>query len=368
MHRSDYFRRFLIIGLSGPIVALNVWILSQAFRYFEHLITVVIIAAILAFLLSYPVRFFERARLNRLQAVGLVLLVSLILLAILGLTLVPILIEQTTQLLQNIPAWLEASRQNLEWLDRLTKDRQLPYNFSNLSNQINTRIENWVELLLSEVPGFAIGTVSRLFDFFLIVVLAFYMLLYGDRLWQGLINLLPTPIGGALSESLQFNFQKFFIGQLLLGLFMVATLTPIFLFLKVGFGLLFALLIGMSELIPFIGATLGIGLVTFLVVLQNFGLAVQVAIAALIMQQIKDNLITPRLMGTFIGLNPIWILVALLAGAQIAGLLGVLLSIPIAGTIKGTIEALRAQHQPQIITTESVSTDQSEYSSQNKEI
>ncbi|WP_309736122.1 AI-2E family transporter, partial [Chamaesiphon sp. OTE_75_metabat_556] len=71
---------------------------------------------------------------------------------------------------------------------------------------------------------------------------------------------------------------------------------------------------------------------------KNFPLSVSVLIASLIVQQIKDNLLAPRLMGEFIGLNPIAILICLLTGGQIAGLLGVIVSVPIAGTIKGTIE------------------------------
>lgn len=359
MRRLDYFRRLLVIGLSGPIIAINVWLLSQIFRYFEHLVTIVTIAALLAFLLDYGVRAFERGQFSRLQAVGLVLLVSLTWLVILGVTLVPLVVEQTTQLLQGIPDWLESSRHNLEWLENFDRKHRLPVDLTRFSAQINTRIETQIETLLAQAPGFAIVTLSRILDTILIVVLAFYMLLYGDRLWQGLMHLLPSPIGIAFTEALRTNFQKFFISQFLLGLFMVVTLTPIFLFLRVGFGLLFALLIGIAELIPFVGATLGIGLVTLLVTLQSFWLAVRVVIAAVIMQQIKDNLIAPRLMGNFIGLNPIWIFIALLAGAQIAGFLGVILAVPIAGTIKGTIEALRTLNQPQTILAKVVSTNRS---------
>jgi predicted PurR-regulated permease PerM len=185
------------------------------------------------------------------------------------------------------------------------------------------------------------------------------MLLYGESLWQGLVNLLPTRIGLPLSESLRLNFQNFFISQFLLGFFMLATLTPIFLLLKVPFALLFALLIGVAELIPFIGATLGIGLVILLVMLTSFWLAIQVAIAAIVMQQIKDNLIAPRLMGRFTGLNPIWIFIALLMGGQIAGLLGVIVAVPIAGTIKGTIDTIRLQRRSQMVVVKTVSREPS---------
>lgn len=338
MRRSASFQRLVIYGLSGPVIALNIWLLSFAFHYFEHLITILTVAAILAFLLNYPVRFFERARITRFQAVIIVLLASLTLLVFVGLILVPIVTDQTIQLLNGIPSWLESSQDNLQRFDNWARARRLPLDLRGLSGRVTANIESQVQALAGQAFGFALGTVTGLIDTVLVIVLAFYMLLYGARVWSGLINLLPPHIGIPLSESLRLNFQNFFLSQLLLGLFMVVSLTPIFLVLKVPFALLFALLIGIGELIPFIGATLGIGLVTILVLFQNWWLAIQVALAAIFMQQIKDNVLAPRVMGNFTGLNPIWIFIALLMGAQIAGLLGVIVSVPIAGTIKGTFE------------------------------
>lgn len=360
MRWSGNFQHFLIVGLSGPIIALNIWILSLAFRYFEHLITVLTIAGILAFLLNYPVRILERLRLTRGQAVIIVLFVALTLLVVLGLTLVPIVIDQTVGLFKNIPDWLQASNENLNRLDAWFKERRLPIDLKGFTSRINIRIENQVQALATQALGFAWGTVSGLLDVVFVVVLAFYMLLYGDRMWQGLINLLPPHVGVPLSQSLRLNFQNFFISQLLLGLFMVATLIPIFLILKVPFSLLFALLIGVAELIPFIGATLGIGLVTILVMLKDFGLAIWVASATIFMQQIKDNVLAPKLMGEFTGLNPIWIFIAILTGAQIGGLLGVLVSVPIAGTIKDTIDTIRRLRQALFLSTQAVKRDHSE--------
>ncbi|MBV9386130.1 MAG: AI-2E family transporter, partial [Chroococcidiopsidaceae cyanobacterium CP_BM_ER_R8_30] len=243
--------------------------------------------------------------------------------------------------------WLEAGQKNLLRFDLWAKAHHLPLALTGLSNQINTRIGGSVQSLADQAVGFALGTLNGLLDLVLVVVLAFYMLLYGASVWQGLINLLPPHIGISLNTSLQLSFQNFFISQLMLGLFMVVTLTPIFIFLKVGFALLFSLLIGLGELIPFVGATLGISLVTLLVLIQSWRLALLVAISAIIMQQIKDNLIAPRLMGNFIGLNPIWIFISLLLGAEIAGFLGVIVAVPIAGTIKGTIETVRSFKQDQ---------------------
>ncbi|WP_036531565.1 AI-2E family transporter [Neosynechococcus sphagnicola] len=341
MRRSANLQRLLLLGLTCPVIGLNVWILSQVYRYFEGLFSLLAVAAILSFLLNYPVRWLERTKFSRTQAVSVVLLVALTLLVVLGVTLVPTVIEQSVQLFRKIPDWLTEAQQNIQHLDFWARQRRLPINLQDLANQVNRRIEDQVQALVSQVLGLALGTVSGLVNFLLVIVLAFYMLLYGDRLWQGVIKLLPRRFGTSLSASLQLNFHNFLISQLLLGLFMFVALTPIFWLMGVSFALLFALIIGVANLIPLIGAALGIGLVILLVMFQNLWLSLQVAIAAVVVQQIKDNLLGPRLMGDIIGLNPIWIFVALLAGGQIAGLLGVFVAVPIAGTIKLTFDELR---------------------------
>lgn len=341
MRRLASFQRWLIIGFGAPVVALNAWVLSQAFSYFDHLFTVLTVAAILAFLLNYPVKFLERVGITRTQGVIVVLLVSITVLVVLAFTIVPLIFAQLQELLQGIPAWLEMSQDNLAWLDKWARARRLPLDLTGFSSRITARVENQIQVLAEGVFGFALGTLSGLIDTVFVTVLAFYMLLYGEVVWRDLIDLLPSPYGSAFNNSLQLNFHNFFITQLILGLFMFLALTPIFLALRLPFALLFALLIGSAELIPFIGATLGIGLVTTLVLFQNWWLAVQVALFAIILQQFKDNILAPRLMGNFTGLNPIWIFVALLMGAEIAGFLGALVAVPIAGTIKGTIDAIR---------------------------
>ncbi len=355
MRRPAKLQRLLILGLSGPVVALNVWLLTQVFRYFEHLITLLAIAAILAFLLNYSVRFFERAPMTRAQAVTIVLLITFTLLIITGVTLVPLLIQQTTQLLERIPASLEASRANLQSLDNWAKVHNLPLDLQGITGRINAQIESQLQGLATQALGFALGTVSGLIDGILVLVLAFYMLLYGDRLWQGLIQLLPPHIGIPFSASLRLNFQNFFISQLLLAIFMTVVLIPIFVALKVPFALLFALLIGVAELIPFIGATLGIGLVTLLLMLQDVGLGFWTGTAASAIQQIRDNVLAPRMMGSFTGLNPIVIFIALLVGLQIAGFLGVIVAVPIAGTIKSTLDAMHSINQVPVVSTEVIS-------------
>jgi predicted PurR-regulated permease PerM len=353
MWRSINANKLLVWLLLSVSAAANIWLFSQAFRYFEHLITILVVSAIVAFLLNYPVRFLDRAGISRSQAVVVVLIISLALIVILGVTVVPSVIEQVAGLSEQVPKWIQGSNENINNLEQLALKRGLRLDFNVLRTQINSNLQKQIEGFASQVVTLAVGTASGLLDFFLIIVLSIYMLIDGDKMWDGLIKMLPISWGHSLGESLRLNFQRFFISQFLLGGFMALALTIIFFFLDVPFGLSFALFIGLSQLIPFVGATLGIGLVTLLVLLKSLPLALWVGGVSFVLQQIKDNFLAPKLMGDFIGLNPVMILLAVLIGLQTAGFLGVLVAVPIAGTIKSTIDMIRQSQKSDALATES---------------
>jgi predicted PurR-regulated permease PerM len=86
----------------------------------------------------------------------------------------------------------------------------------------------------------------------------------------------------------------------------------------------------------------GIVTITLLVALQNIGLALQVLAGSVIVQQIVENLIAPRVLGSVTGLNPFWVFIALLTGARVGGLLGVIVAVPSAVVVKEILLALRS--------------------------
>jgi predicted PurR-regulated permease PerM len=94
------------------------------------------------------------------------------------------------------------------------------------------------------------------------------------------------------------------------------------------------------EILPFIGATLGIAVVVVVVAFIDGWLALQVLGVAIGIQQFKDNLLAPRVMGELTGLSPVIIFVSLLIGARVGGLLGVILAIPLTNVIKTITEII----------------------------
>ena len=333
--------RFLAIALLAPLLVLNAWAISSIFDYFHSLIVIVVAASLLAFLLNYPVHWMERQGATREPVAVLVFLLALSILLALGVTLVPLVITQAQQLVIRLPELIDSGRYQLMLLNDWAEKQGYPVNLDALVVQINDRLKGQLQGIAVQVLNLAVVTVTSLLDFVLTMVLTFYLLQHGDELWLSLIQWLPDRIRQPFSQTLRLSFQNYFIGQLIFGICMGSALTAIFVWLKVPFGLLFGITIGIMALVPY-GGTAGIALTTLLVALQNFWLGFRVLIAAVIVQQILDNLIFPRILGSFTGLNPVWILISVLTGARIGGLLGVIIAVPSAVVIKAALTAVRS--------------------------
>lgn len=106
-----------------PILILNAWLVIKTLQYFQPLVAIVILAALLAFILNYPVQFLQQHGNRHSVAVVVVFLLTLLILMGLGITLVPRLIEELSQIVVTIPDGIEASNQRLEnlqaWAEHL---------------------------------------------------------------------------------------------------------------------------------------------------------------------------------------------------------------------------------------------------------
>jgi len=334
--------RLLAIALVAPLLVLNAWAISSIFAYFHSLIVILVAASLLAFLLNYPVSWMERQGAKREQVSILVFLLALSILLGLGVTLVPIALNQAQQLVVRLPEWIDSGRHQLMVLNEWAENQGLPINLDAIAVQINDRLKGQLQAIAGQALNLAVVTVTSLLDFVLTMVLTFYLLQHGEQLWISVVQWLPTSIRQPFSQTLRLGFQNFFIAQLIYATCMASALIPTFLWLKVPFGLLFGLTIGIMALVPF-GGTVGIVLTTLLVSLQDVWLGLRVLLAAEIVQQVFENLVAPRILGSFTGLNPFWVLISILAGAQVGGLLGVVVAVPMAAVIKAALEAVRSR-------------------------
>jgi len=335
-------QEFLITWL---LILVTGWLTFKLLSFAGGLISILLTAALIAFLLNYPVRALITI-MSRPVAGALVYLGATLIASIILITVFPPVFNQGRQLIANLPELIAAGQEQLKNFQAWSIDKNLPFDVNFLASQLLAKIQAKSERIASTSFSLVVDTFNFLLEFILVLVISFYLLLDGERIWQNLTAILNPRIQKALTQSIARNLQRFVTGQLLLGLFMATTLALAFRLLDVPYFLLFAIFIGVMEIIPFIGATLGIATVVLIVAFIDGWLSLQVLGIAVGVQQLKDNLISPRIMGNLTGLSPVIILSSLLLGAQLAGLLGVILAIPLTGVAKSLTEIIADPNLP----------------------
>jgi predicted PurR-regulated permease PerM len=323
------------------------WAIVQVLAYFEHVIVIFSIAMILAFLLNYPVQWVQRF-MPRGWAVGLVFLVALALFVGLAATLGISILSQGQQLLDKAPEFLNYMISWLGGLESWLRQRNFQLNLSAVEEQIKEQA--WAGIGMSFTLFQQLLT--SVFDMIIIAVVAFFMLLDGARLWRLFLQLFPKPLRGKLTTAVQRNFLGFFWGRLLLCLFYGASTFVVFLVLGVPYALVLAAIAAVFDLIPGIGATLGVSLVCLIILPQGIWLSVKVLVSCILLQQVEENLLMPRIMQGSVNINPVVMFFALLVGAKVAGLFGIFLSIPITGTLINLLEIDEMKGEPIPVTSE----------------
>ncbi|MBD2777318.1 AI-2E family transporter [Iningainema tapete] len=329
--------RLLILTLLFPLFFLNGWLVFRFFQYFQPIVTVFVLATLLAFILNYPVSILQQRGVKRNYAVALVFIATVVIFVAIGITLIPIVLQQFNEMAKLLPQRIDSSQQKLQILNDWVASQGLKVNLSQIFTQITNRLPDELEHLADKLFSIVIETIDSISESLITIVLTFYLLLDGERLWQGLFKKLSGNFSQKLQQSLQQNFQNYLIGQLALALLMGVSLTLLFFAFQVPFALLLGLGVGILSLVPF-GDVVSLVVVTLIIASHNFWLAVKVLAVAVVIDQLIDQAIAPRLLGSFTGLRPIWVIISLLIGTYIGGLLGLLIAVPVAGVIKDALD------------------------------
>jgi len=259
--------------------------------------------------------------------ISVFLLLFLFLAAIFSL-LIPPLVEQIQKFSFNLPYYTEAlSRANDHGF--LTSFAQAVV--KNL-NQVSSQLSNIGEVLFSKTVGVVSGVVAVV----TVIVLTFYLLLEEEGLRKLYRGLVPDDWQEALSETTRKIGGKlgaWVRGQIVLMLAVGLSTTIGLLIIGSPYALSLGIWSGLTEVVPILGPWIGavpgviVGLATS--PLQGF-LALLVYV---IVQQLENNILVPRIMAKAVGLNPVIVILAIIVGGKLYGILGILLGVPLAAVI-----------------------------------
>ncbi|MBU6234674.1 MAG: AI-2E family transporter [Alphaproteobacteria bacterium] len=307
---------------------------------FQGILTPFVLGMVIAYLLNPLVKKLQQYGWPRWAAV-LTLLTSFLLVMGLGIgLLVPVLMREAAQLAQDIPAWLNASQQ---WATAtaaklgISNPTDTAAVVQNIQDQAGNILKASRNILTGVVAGGA--AILSFFSFlFLMPIVAFYMMLDWPKLVARFNDLLPrgkAPTVNTLMGQADQTLAGFIRGQLtvcmLLGLFYGIGLSLI----GLKFGFVIGLLAGILSIMPYVGSGFGL-LAAVGVAWFTTGDPVMVLSALLVFaigQFIEGNFLTPKLVGENIGLHPLWVIFALMAGGSLLGFTGLLIAVPVAAVI-----------------------------------
>lgn len=331
-------------GLVLPLFTLNLFVIRQLLVPLAPFPGLFLTAALIAFLLDIPSRWLMARGLQRWLAIVVVTLLTLGGLAFAGVALIPLLIDQLGQLINALPGLLVEAEAWVNSLQGWAAGRGLPSDFGDLSTDLLTRVSSVASQLSQRLLGILGATLGTTINTLIVLVLAVFFLLGGESITAGLVRWLPDDWRELVTSTLVRTFRGYFAGQVLLAVILALGQILVFTLLQIPYGVLFAVLIGFTTLIPYASA-LTIVAVSALLAFQDPSTGLEILVAAILVGQIVDQVIQPRLMGSIVGLQPAWLLIALPLGAKagdlygIGELLGLLLAVPSASCLKTLVDA-----------------------------
>lgn len=330
--------RWAVAGLVLPVLFLNLWLLQIPLQYLQPIPTILVVACLLSFLLNFPISYLERRGVSRIWSVSLVLLLAVAALLVLGFGVVPILYQQLIEFGDRLPTLVTQGQQQLQNLQISTPLEGTSLDVSKIISGVTNQVAQGLEALPSQVVDVIFGVFDSTLNLLLTFVLTILFIFDGASLWAALFKRLPQPWNAQVPSLIQQSFQNYFAGQATLAMIQSCALSLLFLTFQIPFGLLFGIVIGMVSFIPF-GGSVAIALILPILAIQNVWLAVKVLVIAVLVGQINDNVIAPRLMSKMTGVSPTVIFISLLCGAKLGGILGILFAVPGISSVKKIAES-----------------------------
>jgi predicted PurR-regulated permease PerM len=306
------------------------------------ILTPFFLAAVLSYIANPLIGYLVGLRVPRPLAVVGVFVLALALFAATLVFLVPMVYRQLAAFAAKVPHYLDWVQHNL--LPRLQQivDQPLPVDFNDLRGAI---VSNWQDI--AQVVRNALANVFAssfrfglwLVNLVLVPVVAFYLLLDWDTVLKNALSLFPPsarPTIARLAQETDEVLGSFLRGQLLVMLSLAVVDSVGLLLIGLDLALPIGILAGLLSFVPFMGFIVGFGAAAIAAYLQFQDPIVLLAVALVfvIANVLEGYVLSPRLVGRRVGLHPIAVIFAVMAGGALFGFLGVLLALPAAAVLK----------------------------------
>jgi len=328
-------QRQLAYWLTGlGVFVLLLWLLSDILAPF-------LIGMAVAYFLDPVCDRLEGTGLSRALSTAVVTLLFVVVVALVIGLIVPLVAGEMVELAQQLPNYLELLRQRVIELSETLRTEVDPALLDQVRNAIvgsQDRITSWAVGLARNLLSGGVALFNVMALLLITPIVAFYLLRDWDLLIQRADELLPPAYADTIREqarAVDRTLAGFIRGVGTVCLFLGALYATGLTLVGLDFGLVVGLAAGLISFIPYVGATLGGVSAIGLALLQFDGYIWPAVVAGIFFlgQFIEGNILQPTLVGDRVGLHPVWVIFALLAGGALLGFVGVLIAVPAAAVI-----------------------------------
>ena len=360
MERNTY-QKILQLLVIGAVLALLVVYFSSvlnACSFVFSLLKPLLLGFVTAYMVDIPAKKLEicfRKRIKRpMVARSLAALISLCLFLLLIAGVLVLLLPQLglaiRQFSVNLPVLYQKSARSLEQF--MSRRPELQQGFTIIETYVNTAIEEF-KASSPELADYTLsllgGAISGIATSLVALIFSLYLLFGKHRLVHQITVLGKRYIGEQHYQKLLVmlqvanrTFSKFFAGQFLEAIILGSLCTVGMLLFRFPYALTVGSVVGLTALIPLVGAYLG-GAIGFVLIFgQSLRLALFFLLFLIILQQLEGNLIYPRVVGGSVGLPGVWVFASVILGAGLFGIPGVLFGVPLAATVYQLLKQDRA--------------------------
>jgi predicted PurR-regulated permease PerM len=331
------------------LIAVGVFLLVVFVRQLSGVLLTFLMAAILAYVLNPLVRRLEQWRVPRVVAVvGVFAVLILAVVAALLVLIIPA-IGQVQSLIQDPSALIERIN------GLVARARELPYVGDRIAEVDQAAITSFVQSnapsagqVLQGATGFiggVFGVFGTVLNLVLMLIVSIYLLLDREKITRAVLGVIPETMRDQVVElfhAVESSLMRYLKGQLTLCAMMGVIGWTIAFFVIGQYSLVIGLWVGLTEIIPVLGAFLGaVPAVLIALFVGGFSKALIVAGLFLIAQQIEGNILVPRIMGGSVGVHPLWVLFATLAATALYGVIGAIFAVPVVAIVAATLRYLR---------------------------
>jgi predicted PurR-regulated permease PerM len=299
----------------------------------RSVIGLVFISVFMAVALGRAVDLFERLGLKRGLAILATYLGLLLAVFLIGLLIVPPIVNETDKFVKDVPGYVQDLRKN-----KTIRDYDEKYHVTQKLEEGANKLPSRLGDALGALQSVTVGVFSALVQLITVLVMTFFMLLDGKRaLAWAFGELGPTrgPRARKIADDVYRSVGGYVAGNLLISLIAGVTTWIVLTILGVPFAVPLAVLMAFLDLIPLVGATIAGIVIGVVAAIHNFpGDLIVWVIWLIVYQQVENNLIQPQVYRRTVQLHPLVVIVAVLIGAALSGVLGALVAIPIAGALQ----------------------------------